>query len=61
VAFSISKATSAFKQRQDIESDNAKILAFALETESLKPAKAVVKVDQVALLWLPSDNSGMCY
>jgi hypothetical protein len=52
VAFSISKATSAFKQRQDIESDNAKILALALETESLKPAKAVVKVDQVKLLWL---------
>ncbi|NJR42604.1 MAG: hypothetical protein HC767_07990, partial [Akkermansiaceae bacterium] len=29
-----------------------------LETESLKPTKTDVKVDSVALLWLPHDQRG---
>lgn len=32
--------------------------SIALETESLKPAKTDVKVDLVALLWLPFDGRG---
>ncbi len=79
----IGKATSAYKQHQDVTTANTKIIdisgeiqqlqseleaeitkitasyelsALALETESLKPAKSDVKVDQVALLWLPCDT-----
>ncbi len=80
---SIGKATSAYKQHQDVtnadakvgavaaeraaaeaelEEDVAKISAsfdpasLALETDSIKPAKSDVKVQQVALLWLPYDE-----
>ena len=76
----IGKATSAYKQHQDVTNADAKItgiaseiaaiqseleaeiaritgaydpVALTLETESLKPAKSDVKVDCVALLWLP--------
>ena len=76
----ISKATSAYKQHQDVAIADAKIAdiaaqiqtlqteleaeiakitgaydpaAMPLETASLKPAKSDVKVDCVALLWLP--------
>ena len=81
----IGKATSAYKQRQDVANADAKIdgitseiealqaelnaeigkitesydpAALALETESLKPTRTNVKVDQVALLWLPFDARG---
>ncbi len=79
---SISKATGAYKQHQDVANAEAKIEGVAgeiqaiqdeleagimeltqsfdpallpLETESIKPAKTDVKVETVALLWLPSD------
>jgi hypothetical protein len=79
----IGKATSAYKQHQDVTNADAKItgiaseiaaiqseleaeiaritgaydpVALTLETESLKPAKSDVKVDCVALLWLPCDT-----
>jgi hypothetical protein len=48
----------------DLEADIAKLTAsydpasLALETESLKPAKTDVKVQTVALLWLPCDERG---
>ena len=32
--------------------------SLPLETESIKPAKADVKVETVALLWLPHDARG---
>ena len=81
----IGKATSAYKQHQDVANADAKISgivgeiaalqsaleaevaqisaaydpsALTLETESLKPTKSDVKVDTVALLWLPFDASG---
>ncbi len=81
----IGKATSAYKQHQDVATADAKIAGIqgeieaiqvaleaeiakissayepeglALETESIKPAKSDVKVDQVALLWLPCDARG---
>jgi 3-keto-L-gulonate-6-phosphate decarboxylase len=76
----ISKATSAYKQHQDVSIADAKIAditaqiqtiqteleaeiasisgaydpaALALETVSIKPLKSDVKVDCVALLWMP--------
>ena len=48
----------------DLEADVAKLTesydpaALSLETESIKPAKTDVKVQQVALLWLPFDAQG---
>jgi hypothetical protein len=50
--------------RTDLENEVAKITAayetssLALETESLKPTKTDIKVDHVALLWLPCDARG---
>jgi len=32
--------------------------ALSLETETIKPTKANVSVDSVALLWLPYDERG---
>ncbi len=82
---SIGKATSAYKQHQDVTNADAKVEAvaaeraaaeaeledevakisasfdpasLALETDSIKPAKSDVKVQQVALLWLPYDERG---
>ena len=79
----IGKATSAYKQHQDVANADAKIAgimgdieairaeleaevakitgaydpaALTLETESLKPTKSDVKVETVALLWLPFDG-----
>ena len=84
-ASSIGKATSAYKQHQDVTNADAKIAgvnadieaiqaeleagiaeisesfdpaSLPLETESIKPAKADVKVQTVALLWLPHDARG---
>ncbi len=84
-ASSIGKATSAYKQHQDVANAESKIeeitaeiasiqkeldgeiskisesfdtAALPLETESLKPTKTNVKVDSVALLWLPHDGRG---
>jgi hypothetical protein len=81
----IGKATTAYKQHQDVATADAKIAgiigeiatiraeleaavskitsaydpaALALETESLKPAKSDVKIDSIALLWLPCDARG---
>jgi hypothetical protein len=81
----IGKATSAYKQHQDVANVGAKISTIAgdmealqaaleaevekitasydpasltLETESLKPTKTDVKVETVALLWLPTDSRG---
>jgi hypothetical protein len=81
----IGKATSAYKQHQDVANADAKIAgitgeieaiqaefeagvskitasydtaALALETESIKPTKSDVKVETVALLWLPCDARG---
>jgi hypothetical protein len=81
----IGKATSAYKQHQDVANADAKVAGLAaeiealqknleteiaritaayesanltIETESLKPTKSDVKVDQVALLWLPCDARG---
>lgn len=81
----IGKATSAYKQHQDVANAGAKIEglqieiealrkeledeavritesydsgALVLETESIKATKTNVKVDQVALLWLPYDSQG---
>ena len=81
----ISKASSAYKQHQDVANADAKVgglaedietarteleaeiskiteaydpAALALETESIKPSKTDVKVNQVALLWLPCDARG---
>ncbi len=78
----IGKASSAYKQHQDVANAEAKIEsvsaeiaeikaeleaeiekitasydsdALTLESESIKPAKTDVKVNQVALLWLPCD------
>jgi hypothetical protein len=48
----------------DLESEVAKISesyepsALTLNTQSIKPAKADVKVERVALLWLPRDGHG---
>ncbi len=48
----------------ELEAEVAKISsaydpdALLLETEAIKPAKSDVKVDQVALLWLPFDARG---
>ncbi len=50
--------------KADLEADIAKLTAsydpaaLTLETESLKPAKTDVKVQTVALLWLPLDSRG---
>jgi hypothetical protein len=82
---SISKATGAYKQHQDVANAEAKIEGVAgeiqaiqeeleagiakltesfdpaslpLETESIKPTKSDVKVETVALLWLPCDARG---
>jgi len=82
---SIGKATSAYKQREDVTQATAKIEgitaeiaaaksdledqiakltesydseALTLETESIKPTKTDVKVQTVALLWLPFDERG---
>lgn len=50
--------------RQEVEQEVQKITetsdacSLALETESLKPARTDVKVDRVALLWLPCDARG---
>jgi hypothetical protein len=82
---SIGKATSAYKQHQDVANADAKVegvvaeieaiktgleaeiarisesfdpAALALETESLKPTRTNVKVQTVALLWLPCDARG---
>jgi hypothetical protein len=82
---SIGKATSAYKQHQDVANAEAKIEGVAgeiqairdeleagiakltdsfdpaslpLETESIKPTKTDVKVETVALLWLPFDARG---
>ena len=82
---SLGKATSAYKQHQDVTNADAKVEAvaaeraaveagleeevakitasfdpasLALETDSIKPAKSDVKVQQVALLWLPYDERG---
>ena len=79
------KATSAYKQHQDIANADAKVggitaeiesiqaglqaeiakiaesfdpASLALETESIKPTKTNVKVQTVALLWLPCDGRG---
>jgi hypothetical protein len=81
----IGKATSAYKQHQDVANADAKIATIAgemetlqseleveiskitaaydpaalvLETEALKPTKTNVKVETVALLWLPCDGRG---
>lgn len=81
----IGKATSAYKQHQDVANADAKIstissemealqatlqaevekitasydpASLTLETESLKPTKTDVKVETVALLWLPADSRG---
>ena len=81
----ISKATGAYKQREDVTTADAKVdaimaeiaaaeveleagiakltesydpAALVLETESIKPAKTDVKVESVALLWLPCDARG---
>jgi hypothetical protein len=82
---SIGKATSAYKQRQDVANADAKLeglqgemqsiqaeldaeiakitesfdpASLPLSTESLKPTKTDVKVQNVALLWLPFDAQG---
>lgn len=82
---SIGKATTAYKQREDVTQANAKVesitaeiakaktdledgiskltesydsSALVLETESIKPSKTDVKVQSVALLWLPFDARG---
>ena len=82
---SISKATGAYKQHQDVANAEAKIegvsgeiqaiqdeleagiakltesfdpASLPLERESVKPAKSDVKVETVALLWLPCDARG---
>jgi hypothetical protein len=82
---SIGKATSAYKQHQDVANAESKIEGVAgeiqaiqdeleagiakltesfdpaslpLETESVKPTKTDVKVETVALLWLPFDARG---
>lgn len=82
---SIGKATSAYKQHQDVANADAKVggiaaeitalragleaeiskvaesfdpASLALVTESIKPTRADVKVQQVALLWLPFDARG---
>lgn len=84
-ASSIGKATSAYKQHEDVsqatakvEGINAEIAAaqsdledqiarltesydsgsISLETESIKPSRTDVKVETVALLWLPFDGRG---
>ena len=50
--------------QQDSEAEAARIAAqyetanLTLETETLKPAKTDVKVEMVALLWLPFDGRG---
>jgi Helicase HerA, central domain len=76
----IGKATSAYKQHQDVANADAKVAGFVaeiealqkeldaditklastydpanltIETEAIKPTKSNVKVEQVALLWLP--------
>ncbi|MCX6879073.1 MAG: DUF87 domain-containing protein [Verrucomicrobia bacterium] len=81
----IGKASSAYKQQQDVANAESRISGLAedlaaiqadlqagieklaaafdpatlpLEPESIKPAKADVKVHQVALLWLPFDGRG---
>jgi hypothetical protein len=81
----IGKASSAYKQHQDVANVETKITglaeeiaaiqadleagiekiaaafdpaALALETESIKPARTDVKVQKVALLWLPHDSRG---
>lgn len=84
-SFAIGKATSAYKQHQDVANAGAKVegitgeietlqaelgkeianitasyetTALSLETETLKPTKSDVKVETVALLWLPYDARG---
>lgn len=81
----LGKATSAFKQSQDVANAEAKVESvtgeitkiredleaevlkltdtydasrLSLETETLKPTRADVKVQLVALLWLPYDSRG---
>lgn len=81
----IGKATSAYKQHQDVANADAKVAGLAeeietlrneleaaveklateydpanlaLETETIKPTKSDVKVESVALLWLPFDSRG---
>lgn len=57
-------ATEIDALKTDLENEVAKITAayettaLALETESLKPTKTDIKVDAVALLWLPCDARG---
>jgi hypothetical protein len=78
----IGRATTAYKQHQDVASAGARIedlgtgiaaiqaeteaeaekiadsfdpTSIALESEPLKPTKTNVKVDQIALLWLPAE------
>lgn len=82
---SLGKATSAYKQHQDVANADAKVggitaeiaalqagleteiskiaesfdpASLALETESIKPTRSDVKVQKVALLWLPFDARG---
>ena len=81
----IGKASSAYKQHEDVATAGAKVASItaeiettkaeleagiaklsesydpaslALETESIKPSKTDVKIESVALLWLPSDARG---
>jgi hypothetical protein len=81
----IGKASSAYKQHQDVANADAKVAginaeietiqaglqteigkisesfdpaSLPLETESIKPTKTNVKVQSVALLWLPCDGRG---
>ncbi len=78
----IGRATTAYKQQQDVGSASARIedlsagiaaiqaeteaeaekiadsfdpASIALESEPLKPTKSNVKIDQIALLWLPTE------
>jgi hypothetical protein len=50
--------------RTEMETEVARITnsydpaALALETESIKPKRTDVKIDAVALLWLPFDARG---
>ncbi|MCP5533798.1 MAG: DUF87 domain-containing protein [Akkermansiaceae bacterium] len=81
----LGKATSAYKQHQDVAAADAKVegieeeiaaiqkqleddaariandydpASLLLETETLKPTRTNVKVDEVCLLWLPFDSRG---
>jgi hypothetical protein len=83
---SIGKATTAYKQHQDVANAEAKVSGIAteiaaiereidagvaaldasfdpqslpIETESIKPTRADVKLETVGLLWLPHDSRGV--